>query len=84
MKNNNRTTMNPVRTTNLTVDKTILANIFNKTGKTILEQNELEYLKEIIVSPCISCVYFILSSKSFKKKYVKEVRDRMRKELINP
>jgi hypothetical protein len=47
MKNNNRVTINPMISANLTIDKTILDNIFNKRGETNLEQNEFEYLKKI-------------------------------------
>ena len=84
MKNNNRTTMNPVRTTNLTVDKTILDNIFNKTGKTILEQNEFEYLKQIATKNKIGLISFFNSETGFRIKKINVIENNeIFKELLN-
>ena len=47
MKKNNTTIINPIRTTNLTIDKTMLNNIINKLNQDILSQNEFEYLSKI-------------------------------------
>ena len=76
--------MNPVRTTNLTVDKTILDNIFNKTGKTILEQNEFEYLKQIATKNKIGLISFFNSETGFRVKKINVIENNeIFKELLN-
>jgi hypothetical protein len=47
MTKNKTMVTNPVKSTNLTLDKTMLDNIFNKLNQEILTQNEFEYFKQI-------------------------------------
>jgi|LakMenE01Jun11ns_1017448.scaffolds.fasta_scaffold9957138_1 hypothetical protein len=70
MKNNNRMTMNPVRTTNLTIDKTILNNILNKIDRNILEQNEFEYLKQIALKNKTELISYLRNEIGFVLKKI--------------
>jgi len=70
MKNNKRMTMNPVRTTNLTIDKTILNNILNKIDRNILEQNEFEYLKQIALKNKTELISYLRNEIGFVLKKI--------------
>ena len=71
MTKNKKMVINPVKSTNLTVDKTMLDNIFNKLTKDILEQNELEYLKQIALKKQIELISYLQKEKGIRFKKIK-------------
>lgn len=66
MKKNNTTVINPIRTTNLTIDKTMLNNIINKLNQDILTQNEFEYFKLIALKNKTSLISYLQKETGFK------------------
>jgi hypothetical protein len=70
MKKNNRGIMNPIKSTNLTLNNNVLNNILNKLNNNILEQIEFEYLKQITVKNQRALISYLNKETGFGLKKI--------------
>jgi hypothetical protein len=75
MKKNNRGIMNPIKSTNLTLDNNVLNNILNKLNNNTLEQIEFEYLKQITVKNQRALISYLNKETGIGLKKIKLVEN---------